>query len=158
MGTRQISDPEAYNVWSSPATWEWRITRVKKALGEGKCATTLYGVGAPEMVDFIGQFGFEAIWLEMEHTPAVLSLTDIAKANMYRACDLWGISSVVRVPNDPWVIQRVLDSGADVVAVPHVRTKEAAEAVVRAPRIPRRPDIPAERPAVGYRPETSVVV
>ena len=156
MGTRQISDPEAYNVWSPPATWEWRTTRVKKALGEGKCATTLYGVGAPEMVDFMGQFGFEGIWLEMEHTPPVLSVTDIA--NMYRACDLWGISSVVRVPNDLWVIQGVLDSGADVVAVPHVRTKEAAEAESRAPRTPRCPEVPAERPAVIYRPGTLVVV
>ena len=69
--------------------------------------------------------------------PPVLSVTDIA--NMSRARDLWGISSVVRVPNDPWVIQRVLDSGADVVAVPHVRTKEAAEAEVRAPAHPAAP-------------------
>ena len=143
MGTRQISDPDAYNAWSPPATWQWRTIRVKKALGEGKCATTLYGVGAPEMVDFMGQFGFEGIWLEMEHTPPVLSVTDIA--NMSRACDLWVISSVVRVPNDPWVIQRVLGSGADGVAVPHVRTKEAAEAVARAPRTPRRPEIHPER-------------
>jgi len=130
MATREGSNPEVHNVWSPPPTREWRTNRVKKALGEGKCATTLYGVGTPEMVDFMGQFGFEGIWLEMEHSPPVLTLNDIG--NMSRACDLWGISSVCRVPNDPWVIQRVLDAGADGVAVPHVRNKAEAEAVVRA--------------------------
>ena len=130
MATRGVPNTGANNVWSPPPTREWRTNRVKKALKEGKVATTLYGVGTPEMVDFVGQFGFEGIWLEMEHAPPVLSLTDIA--NMTRACDLWGISSVCRVPNDPWVIQRVLDSGCDGVAVPRVKTKEEAEAVVRA--------------------------
>ena len=82
------------------------------------------------MVDFMGQFGFDGIWLEMEHAPPLLSLSDVG--NMSRACDLWGISSVCRVPNDPWMIERALDAGADGVAVPHVKTKKEAEAVVRA--------------------------
>ena len=130
MTAQSASDPEVFNVWSPPPVREWRVNRLKKALQEGQCATTLYGLGTPEMVDYFGQFGFEGIWMEWEHTPPVLSLKDLG--NMSRACDLWGISSVVRVPNDPWIIQRVLDAGCDGVAVPHVKTKEAAEAVVRA--------------------------
>ena len=131
MGTGQVSDTEAQRL-GPPATCQWRANRVNKALREDECANTLYGVGAPEMMDLVGQFGFEEIWLEMEHTLPVLPLVDIT--NVSRACGLCGIRSVFHVPSNPCVIQRVLGSGADGVAVPTVRPQEAAETIVMAPR------------------------
>ena len=44
------------------------------------------------MIDFLGQFGFDGIWLEGEHGP--LSWEQIG--DMSRACDLWGMTSVTR--------------------------------------------------------------
>jgi 4-hydroxy-2-oxoheptanedioate aldolase len=47
---------------------------------------------------------------------------------MSRACDLWGMSPIVRVnANEPWLITRTLDRGATGIVVPHVSTRAAAE-------------------------------
>ena len=82
------------------------------------------------MAEVMGNLGYDAIWIEMEHAPPTLTMRDVGEIS--RACDLWGMSSICRVPNDPWMITRVLDAGCDGVAVPHVRTREEAEQVVRA--------------------------
>src|SRR5204863_432015 len=53
--------------------------------------------------------------------------------NLTRACDLWGVTSVVRVmDNDYATIYRTLDRGAQAIVVPHVNTRAEAEAVVEA--------------------------
>ena len=117
-------------VWRPPARREMRENRVKRVLREGKCAVCIYGVPTADMTEVMGNLGYDAIWIEMEHAPPTLTLRDVAEIS--RACDLWGMSSICRVPNDPWMITRVLDAGCDGVAVPHVCTKAEAEAVVRA--------------------------
>ena len=51
--------------------------------------------------------------------------------NLTRACDLWGMTSLVRVNrNDQTLIYRTLDRGAQGIVVPHVNTREEAENVV----------------------------
>ena len=78
-----------------------------------------------DMIDFLGSTGVvDIIWIEMEHGEATWSqLSDIS-----RACDLWGMTSLVRVNNnDPWLVGRALDRGVQSVLVPHVNTKEEAE-------------------------------
>ena len=51
--------------------------------------------------------------------------------NLTRACDIWGMTSVVRVNrNDQGLIYRTLDRGAQGVVVPHVNTKEEAQNLV----------------------------
>src|SRR5689334_7945266 len=81
------------------------------------------------MVDFLGQFGFDGIWIECEHGP--VSWEQIG--DMSRACDLWNMASVVRVnDNQPGLIYRALDRGASGIVVPHVSTKAEAEQVVQA--------------------------
>jgi 4-hydroxy-2-oxoheptanedioate aldolase len=81
------------------------------------------------MVDFLGQFGFDGIWLECEH--GSVSWEQIG--DMSRACDLWNMASIVRVnANEPWLITRTLDRGASGIVVPHVSTKAEAEKVVEA--------------------------
>src|SRR5207302_1769065 len=53
--------------------------------------------------------------------------------NLTRACDLWGMTSVVRVMNNDYAtIYRTLDRGAQGIVVPHVNTRAEAEAVVAA--------------------------
>ena len=81
------------------------------------------------MIDFLGSTGLvDMIWIEMEHG----SVTWGDLGDISRVCDLWGMTSLVRVNNnDPWLVGRALDRGAQGVVVPHVDTKSDAERLVR---------------------------
>jgi 4-hydroxy-2-oxoheptanedioate aldolase len=108
-----------------------QLTRntVKQKLANGEISTVISGymVNA-EMIEFLGQFGFDAAWIECEHGPVTWDQI----GDLSRACDLWKMTSLVRVPcNEPWVITRTFDRGANGIVVPHVNTKEQAEQVVR---------------------------
>ncbi|MBI50030.1 MAG: hypothetical protein CL781_01695 [Chloroflexi bacterium] len=82
-----------------------------------------------DMIDVLGASGLvDAIWIEMEHGPVTWAmLSDIS-----RACDLWNMTSIVRVNNnDPWLVGRALDRGVQGVVVPHVNNKEEADRLVK---------------------------
>ncbi len=108
---------------------ELRQNRAKHKLQDGGVATVVSGHVTGDMIEFLGQFGFEGIWIETEHGP--IDYADIP--DLSRACDLWGMTPVVRVNlNLPGVIYRTLDVGAQGIAVPHVNTADEARAVVEA--------------------------
>jgi 2-keto-3-deoxy-L-rhamnonate aldolase RhmA len=101
-----------------------RENRAKQKLRNGKIVTVTSGHQSSDLIDFLGPLGFDAMWLEMEHGP--VSWEHIG--DMSRACDLWGMSPIVRVnANEPWLITRTLDRGATGVVVPHVSTKAEAD-------------------------------
>ena len=105
-----------------------RKNRAKQKLRNGE---TVIAVACTDtdMVDFLGSSGaVDVIWIEMEHGEATWSqISDIS-----RVCDLWGMTSLVRVNNnDPWLVGRALDRGAQAVVVPHVNTKEEAIRLVQ---------------------------
>jgi len=105
-----------------------RENRIKRKLQEGQTVTVVSGHANTDMIDFLGQFGFDGIWLEGEHGP--LSWEQIG--DMSRACDLWGMTSVTRVNNnDPGIIMRALDRGTMGIIVPHVNTRQAAEQAMK---------------------------
>jgi 4-hydroxy-2-oxoheptanedioate aldolase len=115
-----------------------RENRAKQKLRDGQIVTVTSGHQSSDIIDFLGPFGFDAMWLETEHGP--VSWEQIG--DMSRACDLWGMSSIVRVTsNEPWLITRTLDRGASGIVVPHVSTKGAAEQAMRS----------AKYAPVGYR-------
>ena len=106
-----------------------RENRAKRKLLAGQPVTVTSGHQTSDMIDFLGQFGFDAMWIECEHGP--VSWEQIG--DMSRACDLWGMSSIVRVnANEPWLITRTLDRGATGIVVPHVSTPAAAEQAMQA--------------------------
>ena len=106
-----------------------RENRAKHKLQLGEAVTVISGHMTPDIIDFLGPLGFDAIWIECEHGP-----TDFADIpDLTRACDLWDMTSIVRVNlNIPGVIYRTFDVGAQGVVVPHVNTAEEARAVVEA--------------------------
>ncbi len=106
-----------------------RENRVKAKLNGGEVSVVLSGHMTPDIVDWLGPLGFDGVWIEGEHGP--VDYKDIP--DLTRAADIWGMTSVVRVnQNVPGVIYRTLDVGAQGIVVPHVDTREEAEAVVSA--------------------------
>jgi 4-hydroxy-2-oxoheptanedioate aldolase len=104
-----------------------RPNRIKQALAAGQVATILAGTNDPDLIDQLGPLGADGIWLEGEH--GGVDYADLG--NLTRACDLWGMTSVVRVmDNDYATIYRTLDRGAQGIVVPHVNTRAEAERVV----------------------------
>jgi 4-hydroxy-2-oxoheptanedioate aldolase len=105
---------------------EFKGNPAKKKLAEGGLVTLVMGDYSPDMCEFLGSLGFDAVMGEMEHFTT--SWQDIA--NMSRACDLWNMMCMVRInSNDPQLITRTLDCGANGIMVPHVNTAEEAHAV-----------------------------
>jgi 2-keto-3-deoxy-L-rhamnonate aldolase RhmA len=109
-----------------------RENRVKKVMAEGKLALGTYVTFAdPQVVEIIGLAGYDAAFIDMEHTTFDLALV----TEMIRAADLVGITSIVRVPdNDEKLILRLLDAGAEGIIVPHVDGLEGAQRAVEAVR------------------------
>src|SRR5262249_50310084 len=75
----------------------------------------------------------DGIWLEGEH--GGVDYADLG--NLTRACDLWGMASVVRVmDNDYATIYRTLDRGAQGIVVPYVNKRAQAGPDVAAAHLP----------------------
>jgi 2-keto-3-deoxy-L-rhamnonate aldolase RhmA len=106
-----------------------RINRVKQKLSEGKPTMVLGGLPSPEIIDYLGQFGFDGMWIDTEHSPNDFDMV----AQMCRACNLWDVAPFVRVSaNQHWIINRTLDVGAMGVIVPHSNTVEDVKGAVNA--------------------------
>ena len=106
-----------------------RENKVKQRLAEGKVVAVPMGPMSPELVEHFGPLGFDGLWFEGEHGPV-----DFDKvSDLPRACDLWGMTSIVRVyQNEPATIYRTLDLGALGICVPHINSKLEAKNVVNA--------------------------
>ncbi|GBL17744.1 4-hydroxy-2-oxovalerate aldolase [Chloroflexota bacterium] len=108
---------------------EIRPNRIKHKLAEGKTCFVLGGVADPDMIDQLGSCGADGFWLEGEHGPVDFDNV----ANLTRACDLWGVTSLARVHfNEYGSIYRMLDRGVQGLVMPHVNNRAEAEAFVRA--------------------------
>ena len=104
-----------------------RPNRVKRKLADGGIACVIAGLTHPDDIDAFGPTGFDGVWLEGEHGP--VNAADLG--NLSRACDIWGMTSIVRVNrNDQALIYRTLDRGAQGIVVPHVNTEAEARNVV----------------------------
>ncbi len=112
---------------------ELRSNRIKRKLAAGDLAYVVAGLTDPDDIDAFGPNGFDGVWLEGEHGAA-----DAANlGNLTRACDLWGMTPVVRVnKNDQALIYRTLDRGAQAIVVPHVNTADEARNVVAGGKFP----------------------
>jgi 4-hydroxy-2-oxoheptanedioate aldolase len=90
--------------------------------------------GAACTVEAIGNWGYDFVYLDLEHC-SLSGPENMEKLIM--SAKLVGIPSVVRVTGtDEVEIRKVLEMGAEGVVVPHTRTKEDAEKIVRAAKFP----------------------
>lgn len=111
-----------------------RKNRVRNLIEEGKMAIGTYvSLTDPQIVEMIGLAGFDAAFIDMEHTAFDLPLI----SEMIRAAELADVTSLVRVPdNDAKLISRLLDIGAQGIIIPHIDGIEGAKQAVAAVRYP----------------------
>jgi len=84
--------------------------------------------------EMIAGAGFDCIVVDMEHAPNEVFgvLSQLQAIAPYE-----GVSAIVRVPwNDPVVIKRVLDAGAQTLLIPYVQSVEEARRAIEATRYP----------------------
>ena len=112
-----------------------RENRVKRVMREGGLAIGAY-VGAladAKVVEIIGHAGYDAAFIDLEHTAFDLSTVQA----MVVAAERVGITPIVRTPGfDPAFILRLLDMGVQGIQVPHVNGAAGARAAVQAVRYP----------------------
>ena len=113
-------------------TMNIRKNKIKSRLKAGEIATVVSGITDSDDIDSFGQIasevGIDGVWLEGEH--GSVDAADLG--NLTRACDIWGLSSVVRVnDNHQGLIYRTLDRGAQTIVVPHINTRLEAVNVVQ---------------------------
>ena len=95
-------------------------------------------IADPQIVEIIGHAGFDAAFIDIEHTS--FDLRDVQL--MVMAAERVGITPIVRTPGfDPAFILRLLDMGVQGIQVPHISDARAAREAVqgRALRAARRP-------------------
>ena len=81
----------------------------------------------PRLVEFIGTLGFDAIFIDCEHSSTDFTLVD----ELARAARASGLASIVRPwSGDPSLINRYLSCGVDGVQVPHVHSVDQARAIL----------------------------
>jgi 4-hydroxy-2-oxoheptanedioate aldolase len=79
---------------------------------------------SPTVVELASLGGFDFVIIDMEHGP----LDVLTAENMVRAAHLRNMSAIIRVgANDPLMISRALDIGADGVQIPQI--SNAADAI-----------------------------
>jgi 2-keto-3-deoxy-L-rhamnonate aldolase RhmA len=81
-------------------------------------------LGYPQTTEIIARAGFEFVVVDMEHTS--ISANELLQT--IQIADLAGLTVLVRVgTNDPLLIKRAMDAGADGIIVPMVETRDEAE-------------------------------
>lgn len=104
-----------------------------KAKATLKAGGTVVGTyvrhAAPAIAEILCYLGFDYLLFDGEHAP----IGERECENLARACELTGVTSIVRVPsNQAWMIGRHLDTGIQGVQIPMVNSAAEAEAAVRA--------------------------
>lgn len=107
-----------------------RTNTLKQKLKAGKATFgAMITFPSPPIVEMLGYMGFDWVLLDNEHG----SITVDTAEDSIRAGELTGVAPIVRpVANRQDVIAPFLDRGAWGVQVPHVNTREEAEAAVSA--------------------------
>jgi 2-dehydro-3-deoxyglucarate aldolase/4-hydroxy-2-oxoheptanedioate aldolase len=93
---------------------------------------TLLTLPSPEIAELLAGAGFDWLFVDMEH-----GLLDFAVVQRMVQAVASVCPCLIRVAyNEPTLIGKALDTGADGIIVPHVTTAEEARAAVRAAKYP----------------------
>ena len=108
----------------------------KRALAQGRRPIGFWlSLGSPAVAELVAGAGYDWVLVDTEHAPN--ELPDVI--DQLRALEGGTAAAVVRPAwNDPVLVKRLLDAGAQSLLVPFVRNREEAERAVAATRYPPR--------------------
>jgi 2-keto-3-deoxy-L-rhamnonate aldolase RhmA len=87
----------------------------------------------PDLVEIVGYTGFDFVMLDMEHNRT----NPETMVHLIRAAEVAGLTPLVRVgANDVFLIRSAVESGAQGIVVPHVKTADEARAAMTAGHYP----------------------
>jgi len=111
------------------------VNRAKRRLADGGVVLCmgLRQARTPDISMIAAQCGFDAVYVDLEHSPTSLETTSVLCTAALGA----GITPLVRVPgHDVHMASRVLDGGAMGVITPHVRSAAEARDMVELVKFP----------------------
>ena len=107
------------------------VNRTKAKAQAGQTAQgALLTYHSPETVEMLGALGFDFITLDLEHE----AYDELALVHSIRAAEAFNMTPIVRLANDPDLILRLLDAGAQGIHIPRVNTRQDAQQAVEASR------------------------
>ena len=104
------------------------VNRFKQALKDGQQQIGLWNsIPGPLVAEALAGCGFDWVVIDTEHAP-----TDVPDVlGMLQAMAPYPVSAVVRpAANDPVLIKRLLDFGAQTLILPYIQSAEEAQAAV----------------------------
>ena len=104
----------------------------KKLVSGETLLGTLITLPSPEMAEVLAMSGFDWLFVDLEHSP----LDALSAQRIIQAASPLAYCIVRCQANDEVWIKKSLDTGADGLIVPQVRSKSDAERVVRAAKYP----------------------
>jgi 4-hydroxy-2-oxoheptanedioate aldolase len=118
---------------NAPSDFLGNTVKTKLARGEVVTSMIVRLVRSVEIASIARTAGFDSIYIDLEHNSFSLDTT----GQICIACLATGVTPFVRTPGlDPQLIARALEAGALGVIVPHIESRQAAEAAVRAAKYP----------------------
>jgi 4-hydroxy-2-oxoheptanedioate aldolase len=127
-----------------------RINPVKAALrsGQVQVGTWLHTLAVPQVPQILATAGFDFVYIDMEHS--AFSMQTVGSL-CHAALDT-GMVPLVRPSGPaPHLISRPVDNGAMGILMPHVDTRQDAEAAVRAVKFPPLGERGSQPPNVHTR-------
>jgi len=109
---------------------------VREKLAKGECVTgTAHHSWSPIVMEVMGLAGVDFVRIDNEHAWR----QDSSAEDVIRACLLAEVCPILRVDREnPYLIRKAFEIGAQGIIVPDVHTVADAEAVVRAAKFPPR--------------------
>lgn len=107
--------------------------RAAVARAEGPALGTWVKLPIMEGIELVALAGFDFVVIDLEHSPMNLETA----YRLIGTANHLGVAPIVRIPTlEAGIVQRILDSGAEGVMLPHVDSVEQAKAAVQAVRFP----------------------
>ena len=105
-----------------------RESRVLRKMRAGKVATCIkLNLMDPRIAELAGMFGFDCIWIDMEHVPTDYTTEE----NMVRAAKNYDTDVLTRVAKGPYSNMTVpLEADSTGIMVPHLMSLEEAKQIV----------------------------
>jgi|SRR5665648_20072 len=110
---------------------EFKKNPVKQKIMNGETVFGIYiAIPSPMLVELAGYNGYDFVRIDISHMSTDLATIE----NMVRAAELSGVTPMIRIDNNPNLINSVLEMGIQGLVVPDVESIKIAKSIVEVTR------------------------